>query len=261
MDSSSDLDGTRSGTLPHSLGDDAMEMTGEQFIAAPKEAVWNALNDPEILRQCVPGCEQLVRISDTEMEAVAVVKVGPISARFQGRIELGDLDPPHGYRIQGEGQGGVAGHARGGATVRLAESEGGTLLHYEVEAQIGGRLAQLGGRMIDATAKSLSAAFFRKFAEALEPASAAPAPVAQLPNTAVTPRGQRPGTSHSLGSERPAIPFAAGALLGAAMVFWLRRAGAVSTPATSLSPEMLVAIQMLLVGGLFYLLGRQSIRP
>lgn len=142
-----------------------MDMTGEQRIPADRDTVWRALNDVDILRVCIPGCQDLVKESDTEMTAIAVITVGPISARFQGRVTLSDLDPPNGYRITGEGQGGVAGHAKGGAAVRLTEDGEGTVLHYDVSAQIGGRLAQLGGRMIDATARSMSAAFFRKFAE------------------------------------------------------------------------------------------------
>lgn len=142
-----------------------MDMTGEQRIPASRETVWKALNDPEILKASIPGCQELIKQSDTDMTAVAVIKVGPISARFQGKVTLSDLDPPNGYRITGEGQGGVAGHAKGGAVVRLTEVDGETILHYEVSAQVGGRLAQLGGRMIDATARSMSAAFFKKFAQ------------------------------------------------------------------------------------------------
>ena len=142
-----------------------MDMTGEQRIPAPREAVWRALNDADVLRRCIPGCQELTMQSETEMSMVAVIKVGPISARFQGAVTLSELDPPNGYRIVGEGQGGVAGHARGGALVKLVDDGEGTLLTYVVSAQIGGKLAQLGGRMIDATAKSMSAAFFRNFAE------------------------------------------------------------------------------------------------
>lgn len=141
-----------------------MEMSGEQRILADRQTVWNALNDPEILRRCIPGCQELVKESETAMTALAVVKVGPISARFHGRVTLSELDPPNGYRISGEGQGGVAGHARGGALVRLTDDGDGTLLTYDVSAQIGGKLAQLGGRMIDATARSMAGAFFRQFA-------------------------------------------------------------------------------------------------
>ena len=161
-----------------------MEMSGEQRIPADRQTVWNALNDAEILRRCIPGCQELIKESETEMTALAVVKVGPISARFQGRVTLSELDPPNGYRISGEGQGGVAGHARGGALVRLTEDGDGTLLTYEVSAQIGGKLAQLGGRMIDATARSMAGAFFRQFAAEIAgegQASADTPPAATLP--------------------------------------------------------------------------------
>lgn len=122
-----------------------MDMTGEQHIAATKEEVWAALNDADVLRVCIPGCQELTKSSDTEMSAAAVMKVGPVRARFQGAVTLSDLDPPNGYKITGEGQGGVAGFAKGVATVRLEAAEGGTVLHYTVDAQIGGKLSQLGG--------------------------------------------------------------------------------------------------------------------
>ncbi|MBR0766443.1 carbon monoxide dehydrogenase subunit G [Bradyrhizobium japonicum] len=142
-----------------------MDMRGQQHIPASREIVWNALNDPEILRICVPGCQELVKSSDTQMTAVAVIKVGPVTTRFQGAVTLSDLDPPNGYTISGEGQGGVAGFAKGTAIVRLEADGDGTLLHYEVSAQIGGKLSQLGGRLIDATAKKMSGLFFQKFAQ------------------------------------------------------------------------------------------------
>jgi hypothetical protein len=143
-----------------------MDMTGERRIPAPRERVWQALNDPDVLKASIPGCESLEKLSDQEMKATAAVKVGPISARFTGRVELSEIDPPNGYRISGEGQGGVAGFAKGGATVRLADAEDGlTLLSYEVKAQVGGKLAQLGARLIDATAKQMADAFFTRFAE------------------------------------------------------------------------------------------------
>ena len=142
-----------------------MDMRGQQHIPASREVVWNALNDAEILRACIPGCQELTKSSDTEMSAVAVIKVGPVSARFQGAVTLSDLDPPNGYKISGEGRGGVAGFAKGTAIVRLETDGDGTLLHYEVDAQIGGKLSQLGGRLIDATAKKMSGLFFQKFAQ------------------------------------------------------------------------------------------------
>ena len=145
-----------------------MDLTGEYRIPAPREAVWAALNNPEILKACIPGCEELTKTSDTEMKAVAVTKIGPVKARFKGNVHLTDLDPPNGYKISGEGDGGVAGFAKGGATVALTEKDGGTLLTYNVEAQIGGKLAQLGQRLVNGAAKKLADDFFRNFAATVE---------------------------------------------------------------------------------------------
>jgi uncharacterized protein len=145
-----------------------MEMTGEYRIPASRETVWAALNDPDMLRACIPGCEELEKVSDTEFRATAKMKVGPVSARFKGRVTLSDLDPPNGYKISGEGEGGVAGFAKGGATVALAEKDGGTALTYDVEAQIGGKLAQLGQRLVNGSAKKLADEFFANFAEAVQ---------------------------------------------------------------------------------------------
>ena len=146
----------------------AMTMNGEVQLAAPREAVWAKLNDPEVLKVCIPGCEELDRTEDNSgFRAVAKIKVGPVSARFKGRVTLSDLDPPNGYKISGEGEGGVAGFAKGGATVVLADKDGGTLLTYDVEAQIGGKLAQLGQRLIAGAAKKMADDFFAKFAAAV----------------------------------------------------------------------------------------------
>ena len=141
-----------------------MDMTGERRIPAPREKVWDALNDPAVLKSCIPGCETLVREADDSLAATASVKIGPIAAKFNGRVQLLDLDPPSSYRIQGEGAGGVAGFAKGGAKVGLTEDGFDTLLRYEVHAQVGGKIAQLGARLIDATAKQMADAFFNKFA-------------------------------------------------------------------------------------------------
>lgn len=141
-----------------------MQMNDSQRIPAPREKVWAALNDPEILKQCIPGCKSLDMTSPTEMTATVVIKVGPVKATFGGKVTLSDLDPPHGYKITGEGSGGVAGFAKGGAAIRLeAVGENETILHYEVDSQIGGKLAQLGSRLIDSTAKKLAGEFFNKF--------------------------------------------------------------------------------------------------
>jgi hypothetical protein len=144
----------------------ALTMSGEVQIPASRETVYAKLNDPEVLKQCVPGCESLEKLSDTEFQAVSVMKIGPVKAKWGGKVTLSDLDPPNGYKITGEGQGGVAGFAKGGASVQLTEKDGGTLLKYDVEAQIGGKLAQLGQRLIAGAAKKMADDFFAKFAAA-----------------------------------------------------------------------------------------------
>ena len=152
-----------------------MDMTGERRIAAPRQAVWQALNDPAVLKASIPGCESLDKLSDNEMQATAAVKVGPMSGRFSGKVHLADLDPPNGYTISGEGQGGVLGFAKGGAKVGLVDDGPGTVLRYEVHAQVGGKLAQLGARLIDATAKQMADAFFDRFSSQVgQPEASAP---------------------------------------------------------------------------------------
>ena len=152
----------------------AMTMKGEVVLPADRATVWDGLNDPEILKRCIPGCQELQKTSDTEFQASAKVAVGPVKATFKGKVLLSDIDAPNGYTISGEGQGGVAGFAKGGARVRLADAEAGTLMTYDVEAQVGGKLAQLGGRLIDGVAKKYADAFFANFAKALSPAETAP---------------------------------------------------------------------------------------
>ena len=148
-----------------------MDMTGSQRIEASREVVYAALNDVDILRQCIPGCETVEKTSDTEMTAKVTLKIGPVKASFSGTVTLSDLDPPNGYTITGEGSGGAAGFAKGGAKVSLEADGEATILHYTVEAQIGGKLAQLGGRLIDATSKKLAGDFFEKFSEIVGPAA------------------------------------------------------------------------------------------
>lgn len=142
-----------------------MQMTGEVALPAARAIVWEALNDPEVLGACIPGCESVERVSETEMTAKVVAKVGPVKASFGGKVTLSDIDPPNGYKISGEGSGGMAGFAKGGADVRLTDGpDGGTLLTYNVDAQVGGKLAQIGSRLIDSTAKSYAKDFFERFA-------------------------------------------------------------------------------------------------
>ncbi|HLZ03943.1 MAG TPA: carbon monoxide dehydrogenase subunit G [Bradyrhizobium sp.] len=143
-----------------------MQMSDSQRILASKEQVWAALNNPDILKQCIPGCQSLEMSTPNEMTATVMLKIGPVKAAFGGKVTLSDLDPPNSYRIAGEGSGGIAGFARGGATVKLSEESAEvTILSYAVDAQIGGKLAQLGGRLIDSTAKKLAAQFFASFGE------------------------------------------------------------------------------------------------
>ncbi|MFN3164739.1 MAG: SRPBCC family protein [Pseudohongiellaceae bacterium] len=140
-----------------------MEMQSEQFIPAPRQDVWDALNDTEVLRQSMPGCESFEATGDNEFDARITTKVGPVKARFKFKVQLTDVEPPVGYTIHGEGQGGAAGFAKGSASVRLTETDGGTLLGYSVQAKVGGKLAQLGARLIDGTARKMADAFFGNF--------------------------------------------------------------------------------------------------
>lgn len=142
-----------------------MEMKEEIRIAAPREKVYAALNNPEILMQAIPGCESLEKTSETEMTATVVLKVGPVKAKFKGEITLSDLNPPQGYTITGQGKGGPAGFAKGGATVNLEADGNATIMSYDVKVNVGGKMAQLGGRLIDSTAKKLAGQFFSKFEE------------------------------------------------------------------------------------------------
>ena len=165
-----------------------MEMKGEYRIPAPRPKVWDALNDPEILKQCIAGCQSLDKTSDSEFSAQVRSKVGPVSAKFSGKVSLSDINPPESYTISGEGTGGVAGFAKGGASVHLAEDGTDTVLTYNANATVGGKLAQIGSRLIDSTAKKMADDFFGKFAEIVggddagaEPAAAETATPAEAP--------------------------------------------------------------------------------
>ncbi len=137
-----------------------MKLSGEHHIPASRQTVWDALNDPETLQACLPGCETLEKVSDTKMNATITTKIGPVKATFQGAVTLNDLDPPNSYTLNGEGQGGPAGFASGTASIALTEADGGTLLKYEVKAKVGGKLAQIGSRLIDSVTKKLAGQFF-----------------------------------------------------------------------------------------------------
>jgi len=179
-----------------------MEIAGEYRIAASKQTVWEGLNDPEILRASIPGCESIERHSDTSLSAVVKIKMGPVRATFRGKVTLSDLDPPNSYTISGEGEGGVAGFGRGSARVSLADVEGETLLTYTADAVIGGKLAQIGSRLVDSATRKLSKDFFEKFAKEVEavalatPASPAPA---EAPEPAAASEPAAPVTSPAPG--------------------------------------------------------------
>ncbi len=194
-----------------------MDMTGERRIPAPRHIVWDALNNVDVLKASIPGCDALEKTSDTTMTAKAGIKLGPISAKFSGNVTLSDIDAPNSYTISGEGQGGVAGFAKGGAKVALTDDDGGTLLKYEVNAQVGGKIAQLGARLIDATAKQMADQFFTRFSDqvrAMMPApaeDAAPAPETPKPPA---PDMTAPPSAIGIGALIPREPF------GLPMVAW-----------------------------------------
>src|SRR5262249_21103692 len=198
-----------------------MEMTGEFRIPARRQRVWEALNDPHILRQSIPGCQSLEKVSDTESNGRVLASVGPVRANFAGKVTLSDLDPPQSYTISGEGNGGVAGFAKGGAKVNLAEDGAATLLTYAVQAQVGGKLAQVGSRLIDGVAPKMANHFFGRFADVMIPEqpppavavavpagvnvlpSEQPAPTAPMPPVAA-PAPVKPDASPSTLSPKPA---------------------------------------------------------
>jgi carbon monoxide dehydrogenase subunit G len=157
-----------------------MKMSGEETIPATIETVWRALNDPAVLKQCIPGCESITKSSDTSFSARVVAKVGPVKAGFNGAVQLKDMNPPTSYRIEGKGEGGLAGFATGGANVKLEEVPEGTRMTYDVDAQVGGKMAMLGSRLIDSAARSLAGQFFDKFAKVAASLKSESAPVAAL---------------------------------------------------------------------------------
>lgn len=170
-----------------------MKLTDSQIIPAPRDVVWKGLNDPNVLKQCIPGCEQMEQLSPTELKALVVAKVGPVKASFSGAVTISDVNPPESYRISGQGQGGLAGFASGGASVKLtALGPNETQMDYDVDAQIGGKLAMLGSRLIDSTAKSLAGQFFDKFASLMKQAGVSAAASAAA---ASKPTSQRSSSS------------------------------------------------------------------
>ncbi len=202
-----------------------MEITGEFRIPAPRQAVWDGLNDPEVLRQCIPGCEALDKVSDTEFSGSIVAKVGPVKAKFQGGVKLSDLDPPNGYTLSGEGKGAAAGFANGTAKVRLRDDGDATVLSYDVDAQIGGKLAQVGARLIEGTVKKLSAEFFAKFGEIVAARAAAPgaspiSDVTPMPAAELSPPVPPPAAAETeSGGIHPAI-WVTGVIAAVGVLLW-----------------------------------------
>ncbi|RQR24601.1 carbon monoxide dehydrogenase subunit G [Burkholderia sp. Bp9142] len=255
-----------------------MDMTGEVRIPASRDVVWAALNSPATLKACIPGCEELSEQSENEMVAVVAIKIGPVSARFNCAVTLSELDPPNSYRITGEGQGGVAGHARGGAIVKLTADGAETLLSYTFSAQVGGKLAQLGSRMIDATTKTLSAVFFKNLAREIEAQTQAdltkpqeepitpedagrakplPAPARQTlssPAPSVVAGPSR--ADRRIATTALAIAVVAVLLAGLALNELGSARGAL--PVAYASTEFNIAVQLLTVLAVGYLLGRSS---
>jgi hypothetical protein len=197
----------------------SMEMTGEYRIPASRQRVWEALNDPAILKACIPGCRQLEKVSDTDFTAIVATKVGPVSATFRGSVNLSDLDPPNGYTLTGQGQGGAAGFARMGARVSLKQDSDDTLLAYAAQADIGGKLASVGSRLVQTVARKNADDFFSAFARHLggtgaqEPGPATtPADVAAVPAA-----GPAAGWGLGLGAPVPAWLVVFGTALGLAL--------------------------------------------
>jgi hypothetical protein len=184
-----------------------MDMSGEKRINAPRARVWEALNDPESLKASIPGCDLVEKKSDTEFTAKVALAIGPVKAKFTGEVTLSDLDPPNGYTLSGQGSGGVAGFGKGEAKVSLRDDGGATIIAYQVHATVGGKLAQVGQRLIDSTAKKLADQFFEKFSRHVESGEEPAVAAAPPPSAAAAPARPAPAAA-------PAAPFSGWA-------FWL----------------------------------------
>jgi len=251
-----------------------MDMTGQQRIPANRDIVWRALNDVEVLKACIPGCQELIKTSDTEMTAMAVIKVGPVTAKFQGAVTLSEINPPNGYRITGEGQGGVAGFAKGGAVIRLEQDGDDTILHYDVSAQVGGKLSQLGGRLIDATARQMSNLFFKRFADEIQARFGAQIEPADMPTRVGAPTSRTSASTRAAQSPRRTAPVAHqvtpsvfGPMKAASIALlilalgacWYLFGGVLPRPGNGInvSSDLAGGVILLLVTAVGYLFGRQ----
>jgi uncharacterized protein len=207
-----------------------MELNGDILVAAPRDKVWAALNDPQVLAHCIPGCESMEATSDTERTARVAVKVGPVRARFTGHLRLQDVRPGEGCTLQFEGSGGAAGMAKGQSSVSLSDEDGGTRLRYTAQASVGGKLGQVGGRMIDAAAKQMADQFFEAFQIELAPGAAVPPVEAAAQETALATAAPAPLAAAPVAAAVPvAVPRVAAAPAGEGVrVLWFAL-GALST--------------------------------
>ncbi|MCO5105962.1 MAG: carbon monoxide dehydrogenase subunit G [Burkholderiaceae bacterium] len=194
-----------------------MNLQGERLIAASPEATWAALNDPETLKACIAGCETLERVADDEYLATMAMRIGPVNARFKGRLKLENIVPPSSYTIAFDGQGGVAGFGKGSADVKLAPEGAGTRLSYAAKAQVGGKLAQVGSRLIEGAASKITDDFFAAFETRLAPA----APAGEAPVTAPAPMPTAPGGAGPAGTRW--LVWIVVALIAVALVTWMLR--------------------------------------
>lgn len=232
-----------------------MKMSGEQRIAAPRQKVWEALNDPDVLKRCIPGCQSLTKESDTRMVATVEIKIGPIGARFNGAVELADINAPDSYTLIIEGQGGTVGSVKSIAKVRLSDTDGGTLLSYDVDAQVSGRLAQLGGPIMDATAKQLAARFFAGFGAVLggPPKTAG----AAARGTAATGAGGAPSHAVYAAPSRGSSVAWLLAIVVAGLVGYLLGRGMNADPQTEWM-GIALGLLLLFVGAAGFLFGRRA---
>jgi len=199
-----------------------MEMQGSRTLAVTQQQAWEGLNDPEVLRACIPGCEKVERVAPDRFDVGMAVKVGPVSARFTGKITLGDVEPPQRYTLAFDGQGGAAGFGKGTARVQLTPAAAGCELAYSVQAQVGGRIAQVGQRLIDGVARSMAEDFFKRFEAEMQRRHAAPAPAAD-PEPAPTAAAQPSPASAQARTTIPAWTWIAVGLAVVAGAFWLLR--------------------------------------
>jgi carbon monoxide dehydrogenase subunit G len=234
-----------------------MNMNGEQRIAAPLQRVWEALNNPDVLRASIPGCQTLDKTTNDRFNAVVEVKVGPIGARFKGAVTLTDLNPPKGYTLILEGNGGIAGSVKGSAKVSLTESNGGTLISYVVDAQVGGRMAQLGGPIIDATAKQLAGKFFTRFGELVggTAAVAATSPAVNRPSASTDHTSSHTHVASSSASSSSPITWILATVVAALSGFFVGRSqGQAGSDWAGLAIGLLVIV----VAGAAFEYGRRS---